>query len=183
LLVSVRSSFWTSPSTVETSSPLNPYGQTRTKGGGTTWEVYLAPSTPASKKQTTQLRSGQTIQPGQRIGFRVFPKTAGHYMIMGQDETQALYLGAPASTASPDQQYTRPLSLPDSTSTYVDLPDALEFDDQLGTETLFFFYCQKPMSFKTLKTALVLDPKAPSLSKVCHVSSFTLVKQSKAVSK
>ena len=177
LLVSFRSSLWTSKPSINAPIPLNPYGQTRTKGGATTWEVYLAPSAQTPKEQAKQLQSGQTIQPGQQIGFRVFPKKDGHYMIIGQDEQNGMYLGAPTSAGSPDQQYTRPLTLPQSPISYVDLQEALEFDNQLGTETLFFFYCQNQMSYKTLKEALELDPTAPSLSKSCQVSSFTLIKK------
>ena len=151
-------------------------GKLEPRGGGTSWEIYLAPSSDAPKEQAKQVHSGQKIKPGQQIGFRLFPKKEGHYMIIGKDEKSGLYLGAPSSSTSPDQQYTQSVSLPTPPSTYVDLQEALEFDDQLGTETLFLCYCQKSMSFQTIRKALELDASAPSLSKTCQVTSFTLVK-------
>lgn len=175
--------FWSaplsSPSAISPHTlPLNPYGTLRTKGSSVSWEVYAEHS--SKTKKNTPLKSGGVIYPGQKVAFRLFPKQEGYYMIIGKDSKNEWYLGAPpASSDLGEQQEAQKINLPNPPNPYIDLEHALEFDDQLGTEQLFLFYCQAALPFSTLKRALKKNQSTlpDSLSKQCHLTSFSLIKK------
>ena len=86
-----------------------------------------------------------------------------------------------------DQHMTRKVSAEGSNA--IDLQEALEFDDQLGREELFLFFCQKSTSYKALHDALIaqqktLPPLTPTPMKVelpaqCKLSFISLDKQAR----
>ena len=177
-------------------NPLNPYGQTRTKGATITWETYLTPSQKDPKLSSTApsrlLNSGDVIHPQQKVAFRAYPKKDGHYMIIGQDQSQEWYLVAPY-TPNQDTQSTQLLHKPQTPTTFIDLNEALEFDDKLGTEKLFFLFCAKTSTYQKLKAFLTTyqvslshksstqksatkTPKLPNPSQ-CQVSTLLLQKE------
>ena len=133
------------------------HGRTRAKGGSTVWEIYRAPESQQNRRQSIRLKEGAVIHPGQRIGFRLYPKRQGHYMIIGRDSTQTWYLGAPQPNPrlALSKQPTQAIPSLSEGVTSIDLNEALEFDSQLGREELFLFFCQEPTVYGTLHAALV----------------------------
>jgi len=166
------------------------HGVTRAKGGSAIWEVYRAPEAGQSNRSTL-LKEGAVIYPGQRIGFRLYPKQHGYYMIIGRDSAHNWYLGAPQlnPALSLDQHTTREISKLADGVNAIDLKEALEFDDRLGREELFLFFCQKPVSYGALHKVLkaqqkALPPLNPNPTKVelpaqCKLSFISLDKQAR----
>ena len=167
------------------------HGVTRAKGGhgGIVWEVYRASEADQPTSRSVLLKEGDVIYPGQRIGFRLYPKQLGYYMIIGRDSTQKWYLGAPhlRDMMSPERQLTQEVPALAQGVASIDLTEALEFDDQLGREELFLIFCTKPSSYGALKEALSAqyktqkaEPQSPiKLPDQCILSTISLEKRAR----
>jgi hypothetical protein len=133
------------------------HGRTRAKGGGTIWEVYRAPDPSRPNTRSVLLKEDAVIHPGQRIGFRLYPKQKGYYMIIGRDSSQKWYLGAPILNPEIrlEEQPAQEVSGLFKGTTSIDLTEALEFDDLLGREELFLFFCEESTSYGSLHSALI----------------------------
>ena len=102
-------------------------------------------------------------------------------MIIGKDQANHWYLVAPRSQmqVSAEQQLTKSIIVKEKQQAlFIDLDDALEFDQQLGKESLYFFFCSQTQSFESLKVALQNQEAsiANAIPAYCQVSSFHLMK-------
>ena len=165
------------------------HGVTRAKGSSAVWEVYRAPEADQPNSRSVLLKEGAVIYPGQRIGFRLYPKSRGYYMIIGRDSTQKWYLGAPPlkDKLPLERQATQEVPALAQGVTSIDLAEALEFDDQLGREELFLVFCPQPSSYGALQSALSAQYKMQKsalqspikLPDQCKLSLISLEKQAR----
>jgi len=90
----------------------------------------------------------ESVRPGDRIMFKLFPYTEGYVMIVGVDDRGEVYIGHPQD----GRQAARPIEVDGAG---VELDDALELDDVPGKERLFALICPE---------AFTLDDVAKSVS-------------------
>ena len=159
-------------------------GQTRLKGSQDApqeWEVYLAPSAGEEARLLTDLAE---IKPHQTIGFRVYPRGATHYMVIGRDDSEEWYLGAPHPSGS-SPVTAAPLPLLSEGATSVDLVETLVFDETLGVERLYLVLCTSAAPYmsvrRSIDTLISSDTPAPTwpakLSSLsCEVQRYRLTK-------
>ncbi len=114
--------------------------------------------------QTSRLvADGDLVHPGERVGFRVRSKTAGHLLILGHDDRDNVYLCYPQGTTATAVPLDAHLEM-------VPLEAAMQFDDVLGAEHLTAYFCDSPLSLPTL------DPKALETPPGCTRRELTLKK-------
>lgn len=128
----------------------------RIKGSGLSLQVFRDEGDHAER-----LRDGDTIAAGDRLGFRVRNREAGHLMILGLDSRDEAYLCYP--------QYRDGDSEPvDAAPRAVQLPEAIRMDAAPGTETLVAVFCEDAFTFEGMADAVKHDalPAGCSLDEV-----------------
>jgi hypothetical protein len=108
--------------------------------------------------------SGDRFAPGDRLRFVVDVPAEGHVSVLGIEAGGALYTAWPLE---PSVQ-TRFVS-----GTGIELPGAVELDDQPGRETLYLVHC--PLKVGTPACTLGADGK-PSCPESCAMTAFVLDK-------
>ena len=113
--------------------------------GGFSFEVHVHDG-----EQSRQALPGETVHPGDRLGFRVRAKRAGHLLIVGVDATGEQYVCYPQSGGGK----SAPLSATEAMNT---LGEAIKLDKTLGEERLQAIFCETPfeLSELTSKTGCV----------------------------
>lgn len=132
----------------------------RVKGSSITLQVFKDEGDSSAR-----LRDGDQVQPGDRLGFRLRQRRAGHVMIIGVDQLDDPYLCFPQSEEG-DSIELKASSEPRA------LPEAIRMDDTRGNELLVAIVCDAPFTYETMAQAVV-DDQIPS---DCVTDSLTLEK-------
>lgn len=133
----------------------------RTKGSAVALEVFRDAQGAASER----LRDGDEVHAGDRLGFRVRSRDAGHLLILGTDGG-APYLCYPQGLGG----RSAPIA---ATAAASDVPEAVRMDDKLGEERLVAIVCDAP--FEVAQVA-GLDAALPP---GCRSAAVTLRKVSR----
>jgi len=96
--------------------------------------------------QTRTLAPGGVVHPGERLGFSVYPRKAGHLMIVGVDERNEAYLCYPQAKGTSASIEAQKGGLA--------LEEAVRLDSVLGTERLVAFFCDEGFDFEDIKPRL-----------------------------
>jgi hypothetical protein len=143
-----------------------------TRGGPDWFQLYRSDG-----DVVTRVSTGETVAPGDRIGFSVDPGEAGaHVLIFGLDSTGALYPAWPGGN-TPAAGWLPGAEEP------VDLALAILLDDTPGTEHIVALACQEPLAWGALEAALephrpVPDADLPRLLPECEQAEHRLTKAS-----
>lgn len=121
----------------------------RVKGAGITLQVFRDEG-----ENSQRLRDGDTIAPGDRLGFRIRQRNDGHLMIIGVDQQDEPYLCFPQSRDGESV-------LQEAASEPRALPEAIRMDEARGSELLVAVLCDDPFDFDEMARA-VLDDRIPS---------------------
>jgi hypothetical protein len=132
----------------------------RVKGAGLALQVFKDEGGTSPR-----LRDGDAVEPGDRLGFRLRQRRAGHVMIIGVDQLDEPYLCYPQSNDGDA------VELSASLEPRV-LPEAIRLDDTRGSELLVAVLCDEPFTFDEMARAVADD----SLPDDCVSDSVTLVK-------
>ncbi|MCA9568188.1 MAG: DUF4384 domain-containing protein [Myxococcales bacterium] len=116
-------------------------------------------------ESSQRLRDGDTIAPGDRLGFRVRQRRSGHLMVIGIDDRDEPYLCYPQSRDGESAPHGATLE-PQP------LPEAIRMDDKGGSELLVAIVCEEPFTFEEMSTAL-LEDRVPS---DCATDRLELIK-------
>ncbi len=141
-----------------------------TRGGPDWFQLYRSDG-----DAVTRVSTGETVAPGDRIGFRVAPGEAGaHVLVFGLDSAGALYPAWPAGGA-PSAAWLPGAEEP------VDLELAILLDDTPGTEHIVALACGEPLSWGALEAAVaphraVPGGDLPRLLPGCEQAEHRLVK-------
>jgi hypothetical protein len=132
----------------------------RLRGDGLSLQVFRD-----AGEISERLRDGDPVAPGDRLGFRVRNRDAGHLLILGLDDAGGAYLCYPQGGGGSSVE-VRPSGTPRT------LPEAVRMDEQRGTERLFAVLCEEPFALDA-----VIDPvSAGETPPGCAVDGITLVK-------
>lgn len=106
----------------------------RVKSGPFDFEVFVHDGA-----ESRAVMSGDTVFPGERMGFRVRARETGYLLVLGRDDSGNRYLCYPDgvigdAVAVAFQESTEPLVL----------PTAMRFDDILGSEHITAIFCPAP---------------------------------------
>ena len=161
------------------------HGDTRLKGQGSHWEVYLDPSMLGKTQKSTKLESQATVYPGQRIGFRVYPGDKRFYMVVGRENSGVWYLGAPHAANPIDNVQARELPVTKEVKGYVDLDISLVLDKVLGREEFYLLLCPTPVRYRDARSELQSKMESPThkglktidLTSGCQVTYLPLNKE------
>lgn len=120
----------------------------RLKGG---FELQIVGRDPAKGTQRP-IADGDTVHPGEQLGFKARATKAGHLLILGVDGKGSTYPvhpqgAAPRSAALAPSGEPRPLD------------SAIEFDAAAGSETLVTLFCAAPVAYGDI---------APRLAKLAN---------------
>ncbi len=129
----------------------------RRKGTGMDLEVFV------DREDRLSLSPGDTVHPGERLGFRVHVRDAGHIMIVGIDQSREPYLCYPQHSGGA-------AVATDSMTRAGELTDAVELDEVLGQETLLLVRCDAPFTFEGVRDQL------PSVPTGCQKEELRIVK-------
>jgi hypothetical protein len=134
------------------------------------WEVFVN-----DDSGTRAVVDGDTVYPGQRLGFRVHPRHSGHLLIVGVDDRGQDYLcypqrqgGQGALVAASDKPYS--------------LEEAVRLDEVTGHERLLALFCPEPVSLEQIGPALLEAVRGgadelPVLRPGCAQRDITLLKE------
>ena len=122
-------------------SPWAGVGELRLKGTSLTWEVYAHDGV-----KSRLLHNGSVVHPRNRLGFRVEARMDGYLMIIGRDQSGAVYQCAPQSTTAAISFKATPKLSP--------LKEAVELDTLLGREELFLIFCDGPFALDHIESWL-----------------------------
>jgi len=144
----------------------------RLKGRPFSLEVYVN-----GAEGTRNVGAGQPVYPGERVGFRVAPRSDGYVMILGIDDKANGYRCFPqaSETAAPIK------ANPAGTT----LDEAMQLDDVLGHERLVAVHCLAPFTYAPLAARLKQEALAhadrplPLLAEGCQQHEIRLVKQAR----
>ncbi|MCA9537871.1 MAG: hypothetical protein KC620_03220 [Myxococcales bacterium] len=90
---------------------------------------------------------GSTVHPGDRLRFEITTRAAGHVLILGRDSRGEVYLCAPQSGGGHS-------AVVEARDAAWALPDAMQLDDVLGTETLMAVFCPADFEYESLARAV-----------------------------
>lgn len=108
--------------------------------------------------------SGDTVHPGERVGFRVRARDPGYLLVLGHDDTGNRYLCYPEGVIGD----AIAVAFQESPEPRV-LPTAMRFDDILGSEHITAIFCPAPF------TAYDVGPDMQPAGCISH--EVSLVKQ------
>lgn len=114
---------------------------------------------------SARLRDGDQVSPGDRLGFRLRQRRAGHVMIIGVDQLDEPYLCFPQSEEGDSIELT-------AASEPRALPEAIRMDDTRGEELLVAIVCDAPFTYEAMAQRVV-DDRIPD---DCVTDSLTLEK-------
>ncbi len=132
------------PATVETT----PTPDIRIKGG---FALEIIARDPAKGAQRT-IEQGDTVRPGEQLGFKASAASAGHLLILGVDGKGATYPVYPRGAAPKGAAFG-----PQAQAAALD--SAIEFDASTGSETLVALFCAAPVDYPAV---------APRLAKLAN---------------
>lgn len=115
------------------------------------------------------VNSGDTVFPGERLGFKVLARRSGYLMIIGLDDQGQDYLCYPQhnnSQAAPLGPTHQPLGL----------DEAVRLDEVLGHERIIALFCESPFALSDIRPNLSLPTQNP-LRSGCIQSEIDLVKR------
>jgi hypothetical protein len=130
------------------------------RGSGVTLEVHRQ-----LKDGSERLSSGDKVQAGDRLGFRVGASQDGYLLVGGRDGSGSSYPVFPrGSEPQAAEHQAGPMDA---------LDVGLELDDTPGTERLVAVHCGSPLAWSTLQAHM--DQGAP-LPENCRTDELDLVK-------
>lgn len=106
----------------------------RVKGGGLALQVFRDEG-----ETSARLKDGDTVAPGDRLGFRVRNRDAGYLLVFGVDSADAPYVCYPQSEGGDAVEV-------EASARPRQLPEAIRMDEAAGTETLFAVLCEGPFT-------------------------------------
>ena len=130
------------------------------RGSGVTLEVHRE-----LQDGSERLSSGDAVQAGDRLGFRVGAARDGYLLIGGRDGSGSTYPVFPRGS--------EPQAVEHAAGPMDALDVGLELDDTPGTERLVAVHCDSPLAWGTLQAHL--DQGAP-LPANCRTHALELVK-------
>jgi hypothetical protein len=143
----------------------------RIKGRAFTLEVYAK-----SDGETRHVGSGGAVYPGERVGFKVYPRTSGYAMILGVDDKGHEYQCFPQGA----DKASAPI---EASAEGIDLKAAMELDGVLGSERLVALSCPEPFTYAEVAAKLkeqasrAGDEPIGSLKAGCDQHEVRLVKR------
>lgn len=140
----------------------------RLRGAGIHLEVYRQGAAGAER-----LRSGDPVQQGDKLAFRVNAPEGGHVLVFGLDASGMSYPiwpPDPALRSAPLQPSAGP----------VDLKVGLELDGTPGAERLIATRCPGAFSAATLYPSLMAEDPLPELEPGCAAAEVTLPRRAGA---
>lgn len=108
----------------------------RLRGGGVALQVFLNDG-----KGGRRLSTGDSVAPGDQVGFKYRVSEAGYMLIAGTDRAGKHYPCSPANGRAIAVGPTQALIAAD---------DAIRFDAQAGDETIVALWCPKPFGLEDL---------------------------------
>lgn len=114
---------------------------TRLRGGPFDLEVWVHDGAEAR-----QVATGDTVRPGDRIGFRVKARRPGHLLVVGVDAQGHVYICYPQEAAA-----SAPIPV---TPTPIELDQAMRFDAVAGRERLVALFCDTPIALDEVAETL-----------------------------
>lgn len=132
----------------------------RIKGSGVALQVFRDQG-----DRSERLRDGDTIAAGDRLGFRIRNRNAGHLMVLGLDARDEAYLCYPQGGEGHSEAVT-------ASEVATPLPEAIRMDDTPGTERLIAVFCDAAFTFDTIVDALQDD----ALPSDCRIDEVVLEK-------
>lgn len=132
----------------------------RLRGDGLSLQVFRD-----AGEVSERLRDGDPIAPGDRLGFRVRNREAGHLLILGLDDAGGAYLCYPQGGGGNSVE-VQPSPTPRT------LPEAVRMDAQRGTERLFAVLCEDPFALDDV----IERVSAGQLPQGCAVDGISLEK-------
>lgn len=150
--------------------PSDPVDTLRIKNGGFGFAAWNKRG-----ERVQPLASGDTVYPGDRIGFKIYPEQPGYLMIAGRDDTGQVYLCYPASREAAQVQARGDDGAP------VEIDQAIELDDTLGHERLVAVLCPGPFAWTELSAALQQEAlehdRLPALLPGCAQREIAVTKK------
>jgi hypothetical protein len=122
----------------------------RPRGAALSLEVYKQEGETARR-----LGDGDTVQAGDRLGFRVRHAEGGHLLVLGRDQAGQIYPAWPAGPA-PDAAVVGPAA------EAVTLDVAVQIDAQPGEERLTALLCAGPLRWEQARGHLASGGPAPA---------------------
>jgi hypothetical protein len=114
----------------------------RRKGQEFAFEVFVDAPTGARPVAT-----GEAVEAGARVGFRVHPRSSGHLLIVGVDEQGNDYLCFPQKGGGGSASW-------EASERARAVEEAVRFDAVPGREHLVALYCERPISWEEVKGGL-----------------------------
>jgi hypothetical protein len=114
----------------------------RRKGQEFAFEVFVDAPTGARPVAT-----GEAVEAGSRVGFRVHPRSSGHLLIVGVDEQGNDYLCFPQKGGGASASW-------EASERARAVEEAVRFDAVPGREHLVALYCERPISWEEVKGGL-----------------------------
>jgi hypothetical protein len=105
-------------------------GVTRVKGSAFRFDVFVHDG-----EESRQAADGEVVQPGDRVGFKVFNRKPGHLMIVGVDDNLKPYTCYPQDEARAQERAV--------TQEAEELKQAMELDSNLGRERFVAYFCHE----------------------------------------
>lgn len=134
----------------------------RVRGGPFDFEVFVHDG-----EGSRAVASGDTVFPGERMGFRVKARETGYLLVIGRDDAGQRYLCYPEGVIGDAVAVAITESQEPQT-----LPKAMRFDDVLGNEHITAIFCPAP--FGADEVGENMQPPG------CVSQAFTLKKQPRA---
>ena len=117
----------------------------RRKGEAFELEVYVHDG-----ERSRLASSGDLVHVGDRLGFRLFPRFAGHVMIVGHDSSGQSYLCYPQDSggrSAPVAALDEPLTL----------DQAVQLDETIGTERIVALLCPHEFQYEDVVAGMHMD--------------------------
>jgi len=119
-----------------------------------------------------RLQQGDSVSPGERVGFVVTTHRRGYLLVVGVDSTGETYLAYPQS----GERYGMPRGVEAQTP----LNAAIRFTERGSSELLFAIYCRRPVSLDGVSASIKAiwrdDGDAPRWRSDCQTSTIRLHK-------
>jgi hypothetical protein len=153
-----------------TSGPAAPTDTLRLKSGGFGFAAWLKRG-----DLIHPLASGDTVHPGDRIGFKIYPERPGHLMIAGRDDAGQVY------RCYPERGEASPVPGRAEDGSPLEIDQAIELDHTLGHERLVAVLCPTPFGWDSLRAALQEEApehdRLPELLPGCAQREITVNKR------
>ncbi|MFT7625787.1 MAG: hypothetical protein ACI9WU_004978, partial [Myxococcota bacterium] len=136
----------------------------RLRGSAVTMEVILD-----DQSHGRILEQNDVVHPGDRIGFRVRARRAGHLLVLGVDDRDTAYPCYPQRPSASAVAF-------EATDGFVRLEEAIRFDAIPGREKLAAILCDQPFDIQRAARAVLSGLEEAGLDG-CAIDRLVLIKK------